>query len=83
MSRDMFEKKFSDRSSAEISRWRPPLPPAAGRNTPLYATRLRLPLAAAGAARHSNRACRLQPAWSARGGKSFPINSPFIGVISS
>ena len=45
---------------------RPPLPRAAGRNTPLHATRLRLPLAATGAARHSNRACRLQPAWSAR-----------------
>ena len=34
------------RAWAEISPWRPPLPPAAGRNTPLHATRLRLPLAA-------------------------------------
>ena len=38
--------KFSAPSSAEFSQWRPPLPPAAGRNTPLHATRLRLPLAA-------------------------------------
>ncbi len=35
------------RTEGEISPWRPPLPPAAGRNTPLHATRLRLPLAAA------------------------------------
>ena len=34
------------RAWAEISPWRPPLPHAAGRNTPLNATRLRLPLAA-------------------------------------
>ena len=34
------------RAWAEISPWRPPLPHAAGRNTPLHATRLRLPLAA-------------------------------------
>ncbi len=39
--------KFSAPSSAEFSQWRPPLPPAAGRNTPLHATRLRLSLAAA------------------------------------
>ena len=42
----LLRQEISRKPETPISRCRPPLPPAAGRNTPLYATRLRLPLAA-------------------------------------
>ena len=43
----LLRQEISRKPETPISPWRPPLPHAAGRNTPLYATRLRLPLAAA------------------------------------
>ena len=43
----LLRQEISRKPETPISPWRPPLPPAAGRNTPLYATRLRLSLAAA------------------------------------
>ena len=42
----LLRQEISRKPETPISPWRPPLPHAAGRNTPLYATRLRLPLAA-------------------------------------